>query len=128
MHEDIIIRLPSLIHRIGGDKTKQAKAIAEQCHCVLKRVRRSRHWQVSGEAINIQLFTQGLTTSADDGFRYLIHKIETALLDHADKLEPLDAKLVRLINDNPGITLGELLAQTRCTIAEARVARFNAEI
>lgn len=60
-------------------------------------------------------------------FGYLIKKLETALLQHADKLEPLDAKLIRLITDNPAITLGELMQLTQCTITEARLARFQAD-
>ncbi|MEH6464123.1 MAG: ribosome recycling factor family protein [Shewanella psychromarinicola] len=128
MTEDITIRLPSLIHRIGGEKTKQAKTIALQYDCEVKRVRRSRHWGVSGEAIKIQSFTERLKLESDVSFGYLIHKIETALLGHADKLEPLEAKLVRLINDQPNITLGELIHLTQCTMAEARIARFNIEL
>jgi hypothetical protein len=127
MIEDITIPLPSLIHRIGGEKTKQAKVIALQFNCELKRVRRSRNWGVIGEAVNIQSFTEQLKAQNDDNFRYLIKKIETALLGHADKLEPLDAKLVRLIKQTPGITLGELMQLTQCTLTEARVARFKVD-
>ena len=64
---------------------------------------------------------------ADGAFRYLIQKLESALLQHADKLEPLDAKLIRLITDNPAITLGELMQLTQCTVTEARLARFQAD-
>ncbi|MBB1439911.1 ribosome recycling factor family protein [Shewanella sp. SG41-4] len=127
MTEDITIPLPSLIHRIGGEKAKQTKVIALQYSCELKRVRRSRNWVVTGDAINIQSFTEQLKTQSD-GFGYLIQKIETALLGHADKLEPLEAKLARLIKQTPGITLGELLQLTQCTMAEARVARSNADL
>jgi hypothetical protein len=128
MNEDILISLPSLIHRIGGEKTKQAKAIAQQCYCELKRVRRSRNWGVSGEAMNVQGFAERLKTHHDDGFRYLIQKVETALLAHGDKLEPLETKLARLIIDNPNITLAKLIQVTQCSIAEARLARFNSDI
>lgn len=64
---------------------------------------------------------------ADGAFRYLIQKLESALLQYADKLEPLDAKLIRLITDNPAITLGELMQLTQCTVTEARLARFQAD-
>jgi len=128
MTEDITIRLPSLIHRIGGEKAKQAKAIAVQCHCELKRVRRSRNWGISGEAIKIQSFIERLKLESDVSFGYLIHKIETALLGYADKLAPLEAKLARLLHDKPNITLGELMHLTQCTMAEARIARFNIEL
>jgi hypothetical protein len=137
MFEDIIIALPSLIHRIGSETVKQAKAIALQYECELKRVRRSRNWSVSGSAIKIQTYaaqlkvhqiiSHKLNKQGDGEFHYLIKKIETALLEHADKLESLEAKLIRLITQIPSITLSELVLLTHCTEAEARVARFGAE-
>ena len=137
MNEDIIIALPSIIHRIGGETAKQAKAIALQNECKFKRVRRSRNWSVTGKAIKVQTYalqlkahqmiSQKLNKQGDGEFHYLIKKIETALLGHADKLETLEAKLLRLITQTPSITLSELVLLTHCTHAEARVARFEAE-
>lgn len=127
MTEDITIQLPSLIHRIGGEKAKQAREIALLYQCDVKRVRRSRNWAITGEAISIQSFIERLKTDNDAGFGYLIQKIATALLGHADKLEPLDVKLRRLIRENPNLTLGELIQLTQCTLAEARVARFHVD-
>ncbi|WMB72384.1 ribosome recycling factor family protein [Shewanella oncorhynchi] len=131
MNDDISISLPSLIHRIGREAVKQAQAIAAQYDCELKRVRRSRNWCIVGAAIKIQSCTARLQAEqlvmVDGAFRYLIQKLESALLQHADKLEPLDAKLIRLITDNPVITLGELMQLTQCTVTEARLARFQAD-
>ena len=131
MNDDISISLPSLIHRIGREAVKQAQAIAAQYDCELKRVRRSRNWCIVGGALKIQSCTARLQAEqllmADGVFRYLIQKLESALLQHADKLEPLDAKLIRLITDNPAITLGELMQLTQCTVTEARLARFQAD-
>ncbi|MGI2120242.1 ribosome recycling factor family protein [Shewanella oncorhynchi] len=131
MNDDISISLPSLIHRIGREAVKQAQAIATQYDCELKRVRRSRNWCIVGAAIKIQSCCAHLKVEqllmADGAFRYLIQKLESALLQHADKLEPLDAKLIRLITDNPAITLGELMQLTQCTVTEARLARFQAD-
>ena len=127
MTEDITIQLPSLIHRIGGEKAKQAREIALLYQCDVKRVRRSRNWAITGEAISIQSFIERLKTDNDSGFGYLIQKIATALLGHADKLEPLDIKLRRLIRENPNLTLGELIQLTQCTLAEVRVARFHVD-
>ena len=131
MNDDISISLPSLIHRIGREAVKQAQAIAAQYDCELKRVRRSRNWCIVGAAIKIQSCCAHLKAEqllmADGAFRYLIQKLESALLQHADKLEPLDAKLIRLITDNPAITLGELMQLTQCTVTEARLARFQAD-
>jgi hypothetical protein len=61
-------------------------------------------------------------------FAYLIHRVATRLLGHADKLAPLKTKLVSLINQNTGITLGKLIQLTQCTVAEARIARVNADL
>ncbi|WP_293747015.1 ribosome recycling factor family protein [uncultured Paraglaciecola sp.] len=137
MNEDIIIALPSLIHRIGSETAKQAKAMALQYECELKRVRRSRNWRVTGDAIKVQTYaaqlkahqmiSHKLNKQGDGEFHYLIKKIETALLGHADKLETLEAKLIRLITQTPNITLAQLVLLTQCTEAEARVARFEAE-
>ncbi|CAD6364961.1 ribosome recycling factor family protein [Shewanella putrefaciens] len=131
MNDDITILLPSLIHRIGREAVKQAQAIATQYDCELKRVRRSRNWCIVGAAIKIQSCSAHLQAEqrlmADGAFRYLIQKLESALLQYADKLEPLDAKLIRLITDNPAITLGELMQLTQCTVTEARLARFQAD-
>lgn len=129
MHDDISIPLPSLIHRIGRESVKRAQAIAVQKGCELKRVRRSRNWSITGQAIAIQSCCVELKALSDTAeFAFLIKKIDSGLLQHADKLEPLGAKLVRLINQNPAITLGELMQQTQCTMSEARLARFEAEL
>ena len=129
MHDDISIPLPSLIHRIGREAAKRAQAMALKHDCELKRVRRSRNWSITGQAIAIQnCCTEFKVDGETAEFTFMIKKIDSALLQHADKLEPLSAKLVRLINQNPAITLGELMQQTQCSITEARLARFDAEL
>jgi hypothetical protein len=128
MNEPIAIALPSLIHRIGGNNVKHAKAVALQSGCELKRVRRSRNWLIIGSAIQVQSFSMRLKTEQTKAFGYLIQKIDTGLLGHADKLESLENKLKRLIIQSPNITLSELMQVTDCTVAEARVARFNADL
>ena len=44
---NLSIPLPSLIHRIGSDHAKRAKAIAAEKKCEMKRIRRSRNWQIA---------------------------------------------------------------------------------
>ncbi|WP_153913955.1 ribosome recycling factor family protein [Shewanella sp. TC10] len=138
MHKDAItIALPSLIHRIGRESVNQAKVIATKHGCELKRVRRSRNWSLVGEAIKVQSFNTQLKSASlkssilksisQESFGYLSKKIEIALLDHADKLEPLEAKLIRLITETPSITLAELIQLTQCTEVQARTARFEAD-
>lgn len=128
MNEDIIIPLPALIHRIGREEVNKAKDIAQQYQCVLKRIRRSRNWQLSGEAIKIESYSAQLKTKNSGGFCYLIQKIAIVLLENADKLEPVEIMLVRLIIDNPNITLAKLMLSTDCTLAEARTARLQGDL
>ncbi|MXR69899.1 ribosome recycling factor [Shewanella sp. JBTF-M18] len=127
MNEAIVIALPSLIHRIGREQVIQAQILAVEFGCSLKRVRRSRNWQLTGGAVDVQSFTLALKQRQPAMAPYLIGKLEAGLLPHADKLEPLSVKLVRMIHETPGITLGELMEQTQCSIIEARQARFDAD-
>ncbi|EJO3992675.1 ribosome recycling factor family protein [Vibrio vulnificus] len=123
----VVIALPSLIHRIGGEMTKQLKSVAADHGCELKRVRRSRHWQVSGEALALQAFYDQVRRLEEDSASYLVKKMQLALASHSEKLEPLEDKLQRLVMENPAITLAELMSQTHCSLSQARSARFSAE-
>ncbi|OHY89125.1 ribosome recycling factor [Vibrio rotiferianus] len=124
----VVISLPSLIHRIGGNNAKRAKAIAVEKKCELKRIRRSRNWQIAGEALDVKAFLDHIKAEEPEPMRFIINKLELGLAKHSDKLEPLEAKLVRLVSENPNITLAELMSETNCTIAQARTARFEAEM
>ncbi|ELM6646420.1 ribosome recycling factor family protein [Vibrio vulnificus] len=123
----IVIALPSLIHRIGGELTKHLKSVAADHGCELKRVRRSRHWQISGEALALQAFYDQVRRLEEDSASYLVKKMQLALASHSEKLEPLEDKLQRLVMENPAITLAELMSQTHCSLSQARSARFSAE-
>ncbi|MCR9905883.1 ribosome recycling factor family protein [Vibrio campbellii] len=123
----ITIPLPSLIHRIGGDHAKRAKAIAAENKCELKRIRRSRNWQITGEALDLKAFLDRIKVEEAEPMRFMVNKMEAGLAKHGDKLEPLKGKLIRLVMENPNITLAELMSETNCTIAQARAARFEAE-
>ncbi|EGR7977041.1 ribosome recycling factor family protein [Vibrio vulnificus] len=123
----VVIALPSLIHRIGGEMTKHLKSVAADHGCELKRVRRSRHWQISGEALALQAFYDQVRRLEGDSASYLVKKMQLALASHSEKLEPLEDKLQRLVMANPAITLAELMSQTHCSLSQARSARFSAE-
>ncbi|ELA3114367.1 ribosome recycling factor family protein [Vibrio vulnificus] len=123
----VVIALPSLIHRIGGEMTKHLKSVAAEHGCELKRVRRSRHWQISGEALALQAFYDQVRRLEGDSASYLVKKMQLALASHSEKLEPLEDKLQRLVMENPAITLTELMSQTHCSLSQARSARFSAE-
>ncbi|BCN26580.1 ribosome recycling factor family protein [Vibrio alfacsensis] len=124
----ITIPLPSLIHRIGGEQAKRAKTIAAEKKCGLKRIRRSRNWQIAGEALDLKAFLDHIKAQESEPMRFMITKLESGLAKHSDKLEPLEAKLIRLVMENPNITLAELMSETNCTISQARTARFEAEM
>ncbi|MCH1929572.1 ribosome recycling factor family protein [Shewanella sp. A25] len=127
--DEISIPLPSLIHRIGREAVKHAQTLALHHHCELKRVRRSRNWSLEGRAPLVQqcyLAIKAKNTNSE--FTFLLKKLDEALVKHSDKLEPLEAKLKRLVAENPAITLAELMSVTECTLAEARIARFEAEL
>ncbi|EHH1226835.1 ribosome recycling factor family protein [Vibrio vulnificus] len=123
----VVIALPSLIHRIGGELTKHLKSVAADHGCELKRVRRSRHWQISGEALALQAFYDQVRRLEGDSASYLVKKMQLALASHSEKLEPLEDKLQHLVMENPAITLAELMSQTHCSLSQARSARFSAE-
>ncbi|EIX4872248.1 ribosome recycling factor family protein [Vibrio vulnificus] len=123
----VVIALPSLIHRIGGEMTKHLKSVAAEHGCELKRVRRSRHWQISGEALALQAFYDQVRRLEEDSASYSVKKMQLALASHSEKLEPLEDKLQRLVMENPAITLAELMSQTHCSLSQARSARFSAE-
>jgi hypothetical protein len=124
----LTISLPSLIHRIGGEHAKTAKTVAKEMGCELKRVRRSRNWMVTGDALDLKKFLDHIKAEEPEALNFVINKMEAGLAAHQDKLEPLAAKLVRLVLQNPNVTLAELMAETNCTIAQARSARFEAEM
>ncbi|HDY7860840.1 TPA: ribosome recycling factor family protein [Vibrio vulnificus] len=123
----VVIALPSLIHRIGGETTKYLKSVAADHGCELKRVRRSRHWQIAGEALALQAFYDQVRRLEENSASYLVKKMQLALASHSEKLEPLEDKLQRLVMENPAITLAELMSQTHCSLSQARSARFSAE-
>ncbi len=83
---------------------------------------------VTGEAMDLHRFLEHIKSEESEALRFVINKMEVGLAAHQDKLEPLEAKLIRLIVENPNVTLAELMAETNCTIAQARTARFDAEM
>lgn len=133
----VCIYLPSLIHRIGGGNVNKAKVIAQANQCQLKRIRRSRNWQISGTKKQIDSFVRLLADESYDDMFYLINKIKQSIKydssdvsDHSNVNDSGDAdqaNLVRLLSENPAMTLAELMLATNCTLSEARQARFELE-
>jgi tRNA(Phe) wybutosine-synthesizing methylase Tyw3 len=120
--------LPSLIHRMGSDNTKKAKLVALECGCEIKRIRRSRNWQIIGDEYTCKKLSERLRLSEPEAMQFLIRKIDEKLAAYNDKLERIEDKLKKLVIQNPNITLAELMLITNCSITEARFARFDADV
>ncbi|HDI3139536.1 TPA: ribosome recycling factor family protein [Vibrio cholerae] len=123
----IAITLPSLILRIGSDTVKRLKLQAQTFDCELKRIRRSRNWQLLGEAASMQNFVIQIKQTEYQVAEYLIRRVEAGLRLPSDKIEPIEVQLQRLVQQNPSITLAELMAATHCSLMQARAARFAEE-
>ena len=122
---DITVALPSLVHRVGREQLEIIRQWASEYGCTLKRVRRSRNWQLIGEPYEIaQLFAECRARSPET-LKFVINKISPVLALHQDKLESVEDKLRRLIKENRSMTLAELCENTGCSIGEARRARFE---
>lgn len=126
-NETNMIALPSLIHRMGGETVKQAKQIAENHQCRLKRVRRSRNWQLEGKSESITSLLLFLRSEHPESMRYLIDKVSAYQAIHAKPKLSVHEQLLQLVGDNPSITLSEMMSVTHCSVAQARTARFEAE-
>ncbi|QXO15458.1 ribosome recycling factor family protein [Vibrio ostreae] len=121
-NEVLTIALPSLIHRIGRLHTQVLKQLALAQQCELKRVRRSRHWQLSGQGEQLAALLRELHASPDaEAIRFVTQKLTVGIEAYQRQTRP--NRLVELIRTSPGITLAELVQQTGCTLAEARAAR-----
>ncbi|MBN7284916.1 ribosome recycling factor [Vibrio cholerae] len=120
----IAITLPSLIHRLGSDTVKRLKLQAQAFDCELKRIRRSRNWQLLGEAASMQKFVIQIKQTEYQVAEYLIRRVEAGLRPPSDKIESIEVQLQRLVQQNPSITLAELMAATHYSLMQARAARF----
>ncbi|CCN72964.1 ribosome recycling factor family protein [Vibrio nigripulchritudo] len=124
----ITVPLPSLIHRIGGENAKRAKSIALQHQAELKRIRRSRNWQVAADFENLRAFSAALIERDHETYLFIIKKIDERVETLREQHLPMSEQLSALILANPNITLAELMERTNCTLAQARTARFEADI
>ncbi|MDR9829375.1 ribosome recycling factor family protein [Vibrio sp. FNV 38] len=121
----ITVSLPSFIHRLDRQHVDLAKQLCSEHNCSLKRVRRSRNWQMTGPAPSIQRILETYIEQAGQQHCFFTKKVSEVLSQHQDKLEPLEKKLVRILQSNPTMTLQELMSTTRCSILQARHARFS---
>jgi hypothetical protein len=95
---------------------------------VLRRVRRSRNWQLIANQESLFEIKQTMESKHPDSMRYIVLKLDDKLREIGPPPKSLEEQLEQLIVDNPNITLAELMQNTDCSIAEARTARFLADI
>ncbi len=125
-YDVIVVPLPSLIHRIGREQANELKRMAQSFRCSVGRVRRSRNWQLSGEAEQLTQLVASLKETDIEAWSFVLSKSE-AVLSQIKPKETQEDKLARLLRQDPNITLGALMEQTNCSQTEARKARFAAE-
>lgn len=101
--------------------------IAQDEKARLKRIRRSRNWELIGDIDAVTKTNEKLLAQKSEKFRHLKEKITQALASYEETFEPLEEKLKRLIREKPTITLSELMEKTNCTLAKARTARSEGE-
>ncbi|MDN3609823.1 ribosome recycling factor family protein [Vibrio ostreicida] len=123
----VIIALPSLVRRVGGDVVTLIKTDAHIYHCELKRVRRSRHWQLIGRLSDLVSLAKRLKQKHREA-AFIVDKISALNDTICSHPTPLEDHLKLLLNNNPSMTLGELIAKTGCSLQQARRIRFDCEM
>tara|TARA_Y100001956_G_scaffold82949_1_gene107179 strand:- start:10726 stop:11073 length:348 start_codon:yes stop_codon:yes gene_type:complete len=104
------ITLNSFVHRVA-DKSA-VLSLVTQLGCQLKRIRRSRHWQLRGDEEQLRELCQRLDTEND---QWIVAAIEKSLPAPAICFETLLA-------ETPSMSVSQLVTQTGCSLIEARQA------
>ncbi len=123
----LTVRLPSLIQKIGRERVREMRRIALGYQCELKRIRRSRHWQICGQCLDLKKLAKDSFFFDGESAFHIRNTLISATQQHQESIEPLERRLLSLIRIRPDITLSELMERTDCSIQEARKARFLAE-
>jgi hypothetical protein len=109
------IRLNNFLHRIDCKST--IIALATQHNCCLKRIRRSKNWLLMGN------YSQLVELSDQLG-----QKKGLWIAQAIDKALPKPTySLALIMKSNPAMTVNRLMAETGCTLIEARCAIDTAE-
>ncbi|MDO6427844.1 MULTISPECIES: ribosome recycling factor family protein [Thalassotalea] len=106
------ITLPSFLRRTM--RAFALKAEIRAIGCQLNRVGRSRNWQLTGTAEQLNDVVLFIENSGENSWLWLAKKLrlETDKLSHEI--------LLAIAKKNDGITVNELMAKTDCTVLEAR--------
>ncbi|PKG39774.1 ribosome recycling factor family protein [Psychromonas sp. Urea-02u-13] len=109
------IKLNNFIHRI--DCKVAMIALATQHCCRLKRIRRSKNWLLMGSQSQLIEIADKLRQKKT---MWIVQAINTA------GSKPT-FNLALLMKSNPAMTVNQLIAETGCTLIEARDAIDTAE-
>ncbi len=109
------VKLNNFIHRIDC-KATMIELAAQHC-CSLKRIRRSKNWLLTGN--------QSQLVEISDKLR---QKKALWIAEAIDKALPKPTfSLTLIMKSNPAMTVNRLMAETGCTLIEARCAIDTAE-
>lgn len=124
--ENLVISLPSLIHRIGSEATKRLRIVVKQHGCNLKRVRRSRNWQLIGQFDALKGLLNHLSQQSAE-FDFVLNKLNAHINQSVVSQEYTNERLIEILLADPTITLTDLMERTGCSLIEARFARSESE-
>lgn len=109
------IKLNNFLHRIDCKAT--VIALVTQHDCSLKRIRRSKNWLLTGKQSQLVEISEQLQQGKTIWITDAIQK----------GLPKPSFDLVAITLSNPDMTINRLIAETGCTLIEARVAIDKAE-
>ena len=109
------IKLNNFLHRIDCKTT--IIELVNQHGCSLKRIRRSKNWSITGKQIQLIEVSQQLQQPKT---LWITDAIQKAL-------PKPNFDLTTIALSNPDMTINRLIAETGCTLIEARVAIDKAE-
>ncbi|KZN44194.1 ribosome recycling factor family protein [Pseudoalteromonas luteoviolacea] len=108
------IQLNSFVRRV--EQTDELKALIKSSGAKLSRKGRSRNWRLQGNWQQFEVIIQHAHMKDEPSWQWVIEKLSTY------KPKPKMEELVSIVRLSPAITLQKLIAQTDCTLVEARKA------
>lgn len=111
----ISIKLNNFLHRIDCKVT--LIALVTEYGCSLKRIRRSKNWSLTGTQSQLVAISKQLEQGRTLWIAESINK----------GLPKPTFDLTAIVQSNPDMTLNRLIAETGCTLTEARAALDKAE-
>ncbi|MBL4832000.1 MAG: hypothetical protein JKY55_19230 [Aliivibrio sp.] len=109
------MQLNNFLHRIDC-KVTMLELVQQHC-CTVKRIRRSRNWLLTGEVALLSQLRDALRLGRGI---WIAEAIDNALPKPT-------FNLALMLQANPVITVNQLMAETGCTLIEARCAIDAAE-